>query len=137
MKRVSPLYICLFFGCAVFGATETKVKVEKTMSVNRCQAILESGRQCPNEAPRGEACCWKHRGVVKVLDDTVTDAGKGAGKTWQSTKTWSTNAWESAKSGARRAMDATAAAFEEARTGMNDLLGGKDDEKKQHKTRRP
>ena len=105
--------MCMAFlaGTLVFAA---ETKVEATMAVARCQAILKDGMQCPYEAPKGGKFCWRHRGAVKAMNETMDDAGEGAGKAWQSTKTWSTNAWESTKRGTNKAWTSTKEAFEEA-----------------------
>ena len=106
-----------------------KAEVEKTMVVSRCQAMLADGTQCAHQAGEGETCCWRHRGAVKAVNDTVKDAGEGGKKAWQSTKTWSSNTWSSTKSGWNKAVDVTKETFDDARVGMIELLGGKDAKK--------
>ena len=103
--------IVLVFALSLVGFAPA---VETTMSVARCQAVQKDGKQCPRQAPKGEKFCWRHRGAVKAVNETLDDAGEGAGKTWQSTKTWSTNAWETTKRGTNRAWTSTKEAFEEA-----------------------
>ena len=99
---------------ALTSVATDAVKVEKTMSVSRCQAVLKDGSQCKYQAENGKDFCWRHRGAAKALRDTWDDAGEGANKAWKSTKTWSTNAWENTKSGANKAWQSTKEAFEEA-----------------------
>ena len=132
----SHFLIFAVVSCMGIASTGAEPKVERTLSVPRCQAVLDSGKQCPYQAQKGERYCWRHRGAVKVINETMTDAGKGANRAWQSTRTWTTNAFESAKNGASRAVDATEKALEEARVGLNDLLGGKEP-KKQVRTAQP
>ena len=103
-------------------------KVEKTMTVNRCQAVLKDGSQCKGKAEDGKDFCWKHR-TAKAVNETLTDAKEGGKRAWQSTMTWSTNAWESTKSGWNKAVDATKDSVDGARVGMVELLGGKDAKK--------
>lgn len=111
---------------AMAFATTAETKVETTMSVARCQAVLKNGSQCGNQASKGEKFCWRHRGAAKAVQDTLDDASAGAGKAWGSTKQWSTNAWNSTKSGAKEAWQATKDAFEDARKGFNEMVGGKE-----------
>ena len=73
-------------------------KVEKTMTVNRCQAVLKDGTQCKGQAEGGK-------------------------KAWESTKTWSTNAWESTKSGAKEAWQNTKDRAKEVQEGWNEIFG--------------
>ena len=103
-------------------------KVEKTMIVNRCQAVLKDGTQCRSLAEDGKDFCWKHR-AAKAVNETLTDTKEGGKKAWESTKAWSTNAWESTKSGWNKAVDATKDSMDSARVGMLELLGGKDAKK--------
>ena len=120
--------ICVVaLGIVAVGALSTKDtdRVEKTMTVNRCQAVLKDGSQCRNQAETGKEFCWKHR-TAKAVDDTMKDAGEGGKKVWQTTKTWSTNVWESTKSGWNKAVDATRESLDDARVGMGELFGGKD-----------
>ena len=100
-------------------------KVEKTMTVNRCQAVLKDGTQCKSRAEDDKDFCWRHQ-TAKAVNETLTDAKEGGKKAWESTKTWSTNAWESTKSGWNKAVDATKESVDGARVGMVELLGGKD-----------
>lgn len=100
-------------------AEEPSVKpVEKTMPVARCQAILKNGSQCPYPAGKDEQFCWRHRGAAKKWNDTMADANKGANDAIKATRTWTTNAWENTK----KAVDG-------ARTGLIEMLGGKDAKK--------
>ena len=138
-KSAAPLVLWYNSGmqnliCAVvLGVIATSVlftkkdpdKVEKTMTVNRCQAVLKDGTQCKSRAEEGKDFCWKHR-TAKAFNETLTDTKEGSKKAWESTKTWSTNAWESTKSGWNKAVDATKESVDGARVGMVELLGGKD-----------
>ena len=99
-------------------------KVEKTMTVNRCQAVLKDGTQCKSLAEEGKDFCWKHR-TAKAFNETLTDTKEGSKKAWESTKTWSSNAWESAKSGTKEAWQNTKDRAKEAREGWNEVFGGK------------
>ena len=103
-------------------------RVERTMTVNRCQAVLKDGTQCKSRAEDGKDFCWKHQ-TAKAVNETLTDTKEGGKKAWMSTKTWSTNAWESTKSGWNKAVDATKSGVDGARVGMVELLGGKDAKK--------
>ena len=103
-------------------------RVERTMAVNRCQAVLKDGSQCDRQAADGKKFCWRHD-AAKSADETAKGVSEGGKKAWQSTKTWSTNAWESTKSGWNKAVDATKDSFDGARVGMVELLGGKDAKK--------
>ena len=104
-------------------------KVEKTMTVNRCQAVLKDGTQCKNQAEDGKEFCWKHR-TAKAVNETLTDTKEGGKKAWESTKTWSTNAWESTKSGAKEAWQNTKDRAKEAQEGWNGLFDKKAARKK-------
>ena len=122
------LLLAVVLGVIATGALFVKKdadKVEKTMTVNRCQAVLKDGTQCKSQAEDGKDFCWKHR-TAKAFDETLTDTKEGSKKAWESTKTWSTNAWESTKSGWNKAVDATKESVDGARVGMVELLGGKD-----------
>ena len=99
-------------------------KVEKTMTVNRCQAVLKDGTQCKSQAEDGKDFCWKHR-TAKAFNETLTDTKEGSKKAWESTKTWSSNAWESAKSGTKEAWQNTKDRAKEAQEGWNEVFGGK------------
>ena len=103
-------------------------KVEKTMTVNRCQAVLKDGAQCKGQAEDGKDFCWKHR-TAKVFNETLTDTKEGSKKAWESTKNWSTNAWESTKSGAKDAWQNTKDRAKEVQEGWNEIFGGKDAKK--------
>ena len=100
-------------------------KVEKTMTVNRCQAVLKDGTQCKSQAEDGKVFCWKHR-TARAVDETLTDTKEGSKKAWESTKNWSTNAWESTKSGAKEAWQNTKDRAKEVQEGWNELFGSKD-----------
>ena len=121
------LICAVALGVVAAGALFTKdpSKVEKTMTVNRCQAVLKDGSQCKSPAEEGKDFCWRHR-TASAIHDTLKDTKEGGKKAWESTKTWSTNAWESTKSGAHEVWQATKDRAEEARAGWNDLFGGKD-----------
>lgn len=99
---------------ALLSVADEAVKVEKTMSVSRCQAVLKDGSQCRHQAESGRDFCWRHRGAAKAIREKWAEASEGANRAWKSTKTWSTNAWESTKTGANRAWKSTQEAFEEA-----------------------
>ena len=99
-------------------------KVEKTMTVNRCQAVLKDGTQCKSQAEDGKDFCWKHQ-TAKAVNETLTDTKEGSKKAWESTKTWSTNAWESTKSGAKEAWQNTKERAKEAQEGWNGLFDKK------------
>ena len=99
--------------------TKAKKEVAATMTVTRCRAIVEGGAQCGNQADSGRLYCWKHHGAIRQMRETVDGVGDGAKSAWESTKTWSSNAWES-----------TRGAFDGARVGLVKLLGGKDASKK-------
>ena len=118
----------VLLGAVATGASIAKPgpgKVEKTMTVNRCQAVLKDGSQCGRQADEGRNYCWQHR-TVKAVNMTVKGAGDGGRKAWESTKSWSTNAWEATKSGWNKAVDATKDSFDGARVGVVELFGGKD-----------
>ena len=100
-------------------------KVERTMTVNRCQAVLKDGTQCKSRAEEGKDFCWKHQ-TANAVNETLTDTKEGGKKAWESTKTWSTNAWESTKSGAKEAWQNTKDRAREVQEGWNELFGGKD-----------
>ena len=108
-------------------------KVETTMTVARCQHILKNGKQCPYQAEAGKTRCWRHRGAVQAVNDTLDDTGKGASKTWKSTKDWSTNAWESTKRNTNKAWQATQEAFEEAGEEMAKIFSKPKSKKKDAK----
>ena len=99
-------------------------KVEKTMTVNRCQAVLKDGTQCKSQVEDGKDFCWKHQ-TAKAVNETLTDTKEGSKKAWESTKTWSTNAWESTKSGAKEAWQNTKDRAKEAQEGWNGLFDKK------------
>lgn len=107
-------FVALVGLAALLSVAEEAVKVEKTMTVSRCQAVLKDGSQCRHQAENGKDFCWRHRGAAKAIRETWTEAGEGANGAWKSTKTWSSNAWESTKSGANKAWKSTQEAFEEA-----------------------
>jgi len=114
--------ICVMSSVAVCAATD---KPEKTMQVVRCQAVDKKGIQCPYQADVGKQYCWRHRGFVKAMSDTVDDTSKEAGKSWESTKQWSTNVWQKTKSGARSAWDRTKEAADEACENIVNVFDGK------------
>ena len=125
---MQDLILAVVFGTLATSALFVKKdpnKVEKTMTVSRCQAVLKDGTQCKSRAEDGKDFCWKHR-TAKAFNETLTDTKEGSKKAWESTKTWSTNAWESTKSGWNKAVDATKDGVNGARVGMVELLGGKD-----------
>ena len=105
-------------------------KVERTMTVNRCQAVLKDGTQCKSQAEDGKDFCWKHQ-TAKAFDETLTDTKDGSKKAWESTKTWSTNAWESTKSGAKDAWQNTKDRAKEVQEGWNEIFGKKSKKEKQ------
>ena len=105
-------------------------KVEKTMTVNRCQAVLKDGTQCKSQAEDGKDFCWKHR-TAKAVNEALTETKEGSKKVWESTKTWSTNAWESTKSGARDAWQNTKDRAMEAQEGWNEIFGKRSEKEKQ------
>jgi len=119
-------YLPIIISVLALSFVMTAVAVEETMSVARCQAIIKKGKQCPYPAESGKIYCWRHRGAVKAINETVDDAGKGAKEMWTDTKTATTNAWHHTKNGAVSAWDATKDAVDEARVGLVELLGGKD-----------
>jgi len=106
---------------AVCAATD---KPETTMQVARCLALDEKGAQCRHQADAGKKYCWRHRGFVKAMNDTVDDTGKGASKSWDATRQWSTNTWQKTKSGARSALDSTKEAVNEACENFVEMFGG-------------
>lgn len=91
------------------------------------------------------------REATKAIAESFRAAGESTGEAWQSTKAWSTNAWsstkeksqhawkstkdgskqawDSAKDGSKKAWQATKDAFDGARVGMIELMGGKDAKK--------
>jgi len=125
MKKVVLAVSAAIF--AASGAVAATNCVERTMVVKRCCATDDKGRQCQNPAEKGKDFCWRHRGFVGAMNETLDDAGKGAGEAWQSTKQFSTNVWQKTKSGAMSAWDTTKDAADGARVGLVELLGGKDD----------
>ena len=106
-------------------------RVERTMTVNRCQAVLKDGTQCKSQAEEGKDFCWKHR-TANAVNETLTDTKEGGRKAWESTKTWSSNAWESTRSGAKDAWQNTKDRAKEVQEGWNELFG-KDAKKKSGK----
>ena len=105
-------------------------KVEKTMTVNRCQAVLKDGTQCKSQAEEGKDFCWKHR-TAKAVNDTLTDTKEGSKKAWESTKSWSSNAWESTKSGTKEAWQNTKDRAKEVQEGWKEIFGKKPKKEKQ------
>ena len=47
-------------------------KVEKTMTVNRCRAVLKDGMQCKSRAEEGKDFCWKHQ-TAKAVNHEIAD----------------------------------------------------------------
>ena len=82
----------------------SQVKLEKSLTVPRCQAVLADGSQCPQPADKDTGRCWRHRGAAKAVNDAVTEAGKELDAAWTEMRDWSTNAWQETKSGAGRAV---------------------------------
>ena len=105
-------------------------KVEKTMTVNRCQAVLKDGMQCKSQVEEGKDFCWKHR-TARAFNETLTETKEGGKKAWESTKTWSTNAWESTRSGTREAWQNTKDRAKEVQEGWNEIFGKKPKAEKQ------
>ena len=105
-------------------------KVERTMTVNRCQAVLKDGAQCKSQAEEGKDFCWKHQ-TAKSVNETLTNTKEGSKKAWESTKSWSTNAWESTKSGAKEAWQTTKDRVQEVQEGWNEIFGKKSKKEKQ------
>jgi len=122
MKAVSTVAFVMLASVTLLAAD----KVQKTMTVRRCQAILKDGKQCPNQASDGADHCWKHRGE-KSVRSAADDVSTGAIKAWSSTKTWTTNAWQSTKSGANEAWTSTGEAFSEAGREFKKLFSDKKD----------
>jgi len=112
-RRVLAFCLAVFTVVLASVALQAEDKVQKTMTVQRCQATLKDGKQCSNQASDGAVYCWKHKGE-KSVQSAADDVSTGANKAWTSTKTWSTNAWENTKSGANKAWTSTCDAFEEA-----------------------
>jgi len=117
---VAVIALAASAACAATNATE------KTMQVVRCHAVDEKGVQCKHQADAGKEYCWRHRGFVKAMNETMDDASKGASKGWASTKQWSTNAWQKTKSGAQSAWNSTKDAADDARVGIVEMFGRKD-----------
>ena len=86
-------------------------QVERKMTVPRCRAVLENGSQCPNQACKGKAHCWRHRGLAKDATDS-----------WKATKTWSTNALEKTRRATEKATRSTQEAFEKAGEELTKLV---------------
>ena len=128
MQNIVVIAVLGMIATSALFTKDPDKKVEKTMTVNRCQAVLKDGSQCDRQAAAGKKFCWRHD-AAKSADEAAKDVSEGSKKAWQSTKTWSTNAWESTKSGWNKAVDATKESFDGARVGMVELLGGKDAKK--------
>lgn len=96
------------------------------MTVSRCQAVLADGSQCVHQTKGGQSFCWRHSDAVRAVNESVKEAGKGGKQALKSVRSWSTNAWESTKSGWNRAVDTTRERLDEVRVGTVELLGGKD-----------
>lgn len=110
---------------ALFANTKTNT-IEKTMTVSRCQAVLKDGSQCDRQVEAGRPFCWQHR-ASKAVDQAVKGVGDGSQKAWKDTKAWSTNTWESMRSGWNKAVDATKDSVKGVRKGMAEFIGGKPD----------
>ena len=127
------LALAVVFGVVVASALFEKKdpdKVEKTMTVNRCQAVLKDGSQCKRQAEEGKDFCWTHQ-TAKTVNETLTDTKDGSKKAWESTKTWSTNAWESTKAGTKEAWQNTKDRAKEVQKGWNEIFGKKSRKEKQ------
>ena len=121
------LLLAVAFGVVATSALFVKKdpdKVEKTMTVNRCQAVLKDGTQCKGQAEAGKDFCWRHK-TAKAVNESLTDTREGGKKAWESTKTWSSNAWESTKSGTREAWQNTKDRAKEVQEGWNEIFGKK------------
>lgn len=110
MKKLFVIVTLALSACALMG----EVKVEKTMTVARCQAILKDGTQCRYQAESGQTYCWRHRGLVKKAKSTWTNATAKADSTWERTKKGANEAWT-----------ATCDAFSEAGEEFVKLFKGK------------
>ena len=124
-KYVIPIALIGALACAAALAKNTS-RLAATKSVPRCQAVLDDGKQCENEADPDTKFCWRHRGAAKAVGDAAHGAGEGMKSAWTATKAWSTNAWEATKQGVGTAVDATKDAAESARVGIVELFGGVD-----------
>ena len=128
------VFIALFWALICAAAlAKNAVQLAATKSVPRCQAVLDDGTQCKNEADADKKFCWRHRGAAKAVGDAAHDAGEGMKGAWDATKSWSTNAWEATKHGVETAVDATKDAAESARIGIVEFFGGVDAPKKAEK----
>lgn len=123
MKVVTAVFACSAATAASVLCGETNA-VAKTMTVVRCQYVIEDGRQCVYQAEKGKLFCWRHQGAVKAVGEAWRGAGKSADRAWSSTVQWSTNAW-----------NATKDAADDARIGLVEMLGGKDAKKEDVKAR--
>ena len=123
MKVVTAVFACSAATAASVLCGETNA-VAKTMTVVRCQYVIEDGRQCVYQAEKGKLFCWRHQGAVKAVGEAWRGAGKSADRAWASTVQWSTNAW-----------NATKDAADDARIGLVEMLGGKDAKKEDVKAR--
>ena len=123
MKVMTAVFACCVATAATVLCAETNT-VAKTMTVVRCQYVLEDGRQCVYQAEKGKLFCWRHQGAAKAVGEAWRGAGKSADRAWSSTVQWSTNAW-----------NATKGAADDARIGLVEMLGGKD-AKKEDRTAR-
>lgn len=121
-KVVTGVLACCTVTAALVLRAETNA-VAKTMTVVRCQYVIEDGRQCMDQAEKGKQFCWKHQGAAKAVGEVWRRAGKSVGRAWSSTIQWSTNAW-----------NATKGAADDARIGLVEMLGGKDDKKEEGRT---
>ena len=122
-SSMQNLICAVVLGAVATGALFTKDadKVEKTMTVNRCQAVLKDGTQCKSQAEDGKDFCWKHR-TVNAVNETLTDTKEGSKKAWESTKSWSTNVWETTKSGAKDVWQNTKDRAKEVQEGWSDIF---------------
>jgi len=123
MKRTVILSANVLFACCLGAATNC---VEKTMVVKRCIAVDGSGVQCAFPAEKDKDYCWRHCKAVRVVNETINDAGKETKESWRSTKQWSSNSWEKTKSSAQATLDNAKKAVDSARVGLVEMFGGKD-----------
>ena len=123
MKVRTAVFTCYVATAASVLCAETNT-VAKTMTVVRCQHVIEDGRQCVYQAEKGKLFCWRHQGAAKAVGEAWRGAGKSADRAWSSTVQWSTNAW-----------NATKGAADDARIGLVEMLGGKDAKKEDRTVR--
>ena len=102
MRRAAALLV----GTGVVAAAlagGSQVKLEKSLAVPRCQAVLADGSQCPQPADKDTGRCWRHRGAAKAVNDAFSEAGKELDAAWTEVRDWSTNAWQETRASAGRA----------------------------------